>query len=419
MAIKFDPILGGLRQKEDPSEINAVSSLVTLEPTGFDHPENVVVSYNASTLKITLSGTGWKAYWRGQEVTALVTGWESVAHDAAAGTYFLQYNGSTFTWGTTVWDFDGLQIAIAYNTTTPFGLREPHGLMPHQTHKTLHETLGTYLESGGGLGDFTLASTTEAHRRPDVSETKLVDEDLPSTLAALTSKAYTWFHLTSTATVNLTVDSTEILSVTGDRPNYNQFTGGAWTQTEFPVNAYGKVFVLAVPVTADAASQKMRYLFIQPQQVSTNITTARGISVNSLNLGALSAAVPEFTFIGEILVRYAASNWTLIETNKLVGTKVSQVAISSITPAGIGAAPALLTKTVEIAVLDWAGTTAAKVVDDVLPASLLWISPVPASYDAYTVANIRATAQGTDSITFGCVNVPSVAVNVNVIIGSV
>jgi len=90
----------------------------------------------------------------------------------------------------------------------------------------------------------------------------------------------------------------------------------------------------------------------------------------------------------------------------------------ALTPAGIGAAPALLTKTVEIAVLDWSGTTAVKTVSGVLPASLLWISPVPASYDAYALANIRATAQGTNSITFECVNVPAVAVNVNVIIGS-
>jgi hypothetical protein len=78
----------------------------------------------------------------------------------------------------------------------------------------------------------------------------------------------------------------------------------------------------------------------------------------------------------------------------------------------------LSTQAVEIAVLDWSGTTAVKTVSGVLPASLLWISPVPASYDAYALANIRATAQGTDSITFGCVNVPAVAVNVNVIIGS-
>jgi len=78
----------------------------------------------------------------------------------------------------------------------------------------------------------------------------------------------------------------------------------------------------------------------------------------------------------------------------------------------------LSTQAVEIAVLDWSGTTAVKTVAGILPASLLWISPVPASYDAYALANIRATAQGTDSITFGCVNVPAVAVNVNVIIGS-
>ena len=73
------------------------------------------------------------------------------------------------------------------------------------------------------------------------------------------------------------------------------------------------------------------------------------------------------------------------------------------------------THTVEIAALDWSDKSVTKTVAGVTAASLLWISPAPASYDDYTAAQIRSTAQGVDSITFVCEATPSSAITVNVI----
>jgi hypothetical protein len=303
----------------------ATLSGIWLDPTGFDRPDLVTVSYDSTERKITLGGTGWKAYWRGAEVAALVTSWESAAHSEDDGTYFLYYNGSEFVWGTTPWDFSNLHIAIVFRDTANFCLRECHGLMPWTAHKEFHELLGTYLYSGGDLDDYTLASTTATDRRPTVDEAVIYDEDLPTTLPELATNAYARLSLSSTNTANLAVDQTEIINLSTNQPYWNEFTGGAWQQTLFTANHYGKIFVMAVPVTADTTCQKSRFVFVQPQTTSATLETIQGITPASLSLGHISSALAEYVFIGEIIIRYTAGNWQLIEVNKLTGSRQFQI----------------------------------------------------------------------------------------------
>lgn len=297
---------------------------ITKEPTGFVEPESVVVSYDGTARTITLTGTV-NAYYRGVKVPALVSGWESDPHNIADGEYFLLYNDGGFQWTTTPWNFSDLMIAFVFRDGANFCIRECHGLMAHQTHKEFHEVTGTYLKSGGDLSAFVLNSTTASERRPDIAETLIYDEDLPTVNAALTSKAYSWLYLSGANDANVSTDNTEIISVTTDQPNYNLFTGGNWTQEPFPVNAYGKIFVMAIPATADAACQKSRFVFIQPQFVSTNLSAVQARTPNNVTLGHIAAALPEYVFISEIIIRYTAGNWRLIEVNKLTGTRTTQI----------------------------------------------------------------------------------------------
>jgi len=303
---------------------------LTLEPTGFDRPDLVVVSYDSTDRKITLTGTGWKAYYRGVQVTALVNGWESAAHSEDDGEYFLYYNGTAFVWSTVAWGFDELMIAMVFRDTANFCLRECHGMMPWQVHRDFHKFRGTVLESGGDLAGFTLASTTATNRRPTINQTLIWDEDLPTTLPALATNAYAWLRLTSTNTANMTPDNAEIVNLDGNRPYWNEFTGGAWTDTLFAANEYGKIFVMAVPVTADAECQELRYVFVQPQTVSTTLSTIQALTPADVNLGHISTALSEFVYFGEIIIRWVAggtNNWSLIEVNKLTGSKVFQASI--------------------------------------------------------------------------------------------
>ena len=300
--------------------------LITKEPTGFLNPDAVNVSYDGITRTVTLTGSV-EAYYRGNLITALVSGWVSDAHDIADGQYFLNYNGTAFVWSNSQWPFDAVMIAMAYQDGSNFCLRECHGLMAWQTHQELHETLGTYLKSGGDLSNFTLASTTATNRRPQISSTIVRDEDLPTTLPALTTNAYTQLFLSGANTANILVDQTEIIPLLANNPYYNRFTGGNWIQALFPINAYGKIFIMAVPVTSDSESQKKRFIFIQPQAFSTTLANIQAITSSSVKLGHIAGALSEYVFIGEIIIRYASNNWTLISTAKLVGTKVVQASI--------------------------------------------------------------------------------------------
>lgn len=298
---------------------------ITEDPTGFIG--NPTVTYDSTTRKITLVGT-FTAYYQGELVTALIDGWESPAHADVSDNYFLRYDGTNFVFDNVSTDFfQQLQISVVqYQSAYKIALRECHSLMDWRSHFASHVNIGTSKLSGGDFSGYTLASTTAANRRPDISSTTLLDEDLQTINAALTSKAYTQRYLTSTGVKNYTLDAAEIISVTGSQPNYNQWNGSAWVQTAFPVNAYGAIFVLAIPTTSDSGSQKFRYVFVQPQTVSTTLTTIQALTPASLNLGSSTELLPEFNFIGKIIVRYAASNWTLISVEQLKGTKFNQVA---------------------------------------------------------------------------------------------
>jgi hypothetical protein len=71
---------------------------------------------------------------------------------------------------------------------------------------------------------------------------------------------------------------------------------------------------------------------------------------------------------------------------------------------------------VEIEASDWEDNEAIKTVTGVTSESIVWVSPTPASYEDYVAAEIRATAQGTNQITFKCEAEPEASVFVNVII---
>lgn len=305
---------------------------ITKDPTGFYEPENVVMSYDSTNRTVTLLGS-ISAFWRAKQVSALYSGWESTAHDTGDGVYYLYYNGIAFIWSTELWEFDYLHIArviVSNGETVKFCIRECHGFTYPPTHFNLHQNIGTSrLESSGLLTSYILDSTTAVDRRPDVNLCKLFDEDLETVLPALTSKiSYSWWYRTGTDTVNIDNDHDEIINLSANQPYWNENVSGSWQQTLLSNNSYGKIFVLAAPVTSDTTSQKYRYIFIQPQEEYLSYAGIEGVSTLDLDLGGLVDELLEFVFISEIVVQYTAGNWTIKEVNPIEGTRVSQVTVS-------------------------------------------------------------------------------------------
>jgi hypothetical protein len=78
-------------------------------------------------------------------------------------------------------------------------------------------------------------------------------------------------------------------------------------------------------------------------------------------------------------------------------------------------ADGLTSTTVTIATGDWVAKVAAKAVSGMTSTKTVWVSPAVASYANYVDAEIRATAQDTDEVTFTCETTPTESVTVNVV----
>lgn len=78
----------------------------------------------------------------------------------------------------------------------------------------------------------------------------------------------------------------------------------------------------------------------------------------------------------------------------------------------------ILQKTVTISASEWANNTVTKTVTDVTSTSLLIVAPDVASISAYTTADIKATAQGTDSVTFTCATTPTGDITINIAVAN-
>lgn len=71
--------------------------------------------------------------------------------------------------------------------------------------------------------------------------------------------------------------------------------------------------------------------------------------------------------------------------------------------------------TVSLAANSWSSKSQTATVSGVTSTSILIVSAAPESYSAWLAAGIYASSQGTNTITFTCNEVPTVAISANVL----
>jgi hypothetical protein len=361
---------------------------LTKSCSGFDNPNDVIVTYDSTARTVTLTGT-FQGYWKGEAITSLTTGWVSDPHDISpTAPLYLYYNGSAFVWSVNIWTFDVLQIAyINYNAagTFLFGIRETHGFMDWTVHKELHSTIGCYKSAGGTFSSWVASSTTAVNRRPDISSTTLQDEDLATVNPQLTSKTYTQYYLSSTLTSNYVTSANDIIPLSTANPYYNSFSTPNWGQTLMPSNSIATVWVYSIPASAGTTSQEKRYIFIQPQWITQaqsgsagNLATARANELlrqpSEVNLGDLATYSSEIVCIARITIQYTSANWTIEAITYLSGSRYSQTQQSagnflnvvttdgSLTGSGTTGDPLAVDTTLAITGLNLSGLTASELI---------------------------------------------------------
>lgn len=311
---------------ENNKWINRNFGSITKEATGFKEPENVIVSYDSVTKRITLDGSV-EAYWRSNSLPVLSAGWVSPELVTPSQTNYLYYNGTDFVWSEYPWNFYDLQIAfVSYNVSGDYvlALRECHGTMPWQAHEEFHQTVGCYLKSGGDINNYVLGSTVSADRTVHISDTVVKDEDLESFNAAHNGSYYSQISLITSASNRLLTSGVNIVKTIGNQPYYDYWNGTTWVDTPFSNNSFGVIFVVASPCTNDTISYNRRFLFTKPQTTFGSLEEAELYTTNNLTFGNPTTLPPEFVFIGKIIIRYQSANWFISKVEKITGTKSSQ-----------------------------------------------------------------------------------------------
>jgi len=172
---------------------------IDIDRCGFVENSNLALSFDDSTMILTLSAltSTWSYFRTGIKYT--ITGNKTISIPNVNGTYFIFINNTTGTLesGTTPWTLQDATLPTAIikynNTLTPkYQLAyELHtSKIDRREHLYLHSTRGTQYVNGGQLTgpDVNLAnaSNTNATSCFGISATTIADEDIFLSLAALT-----------------------------------------------------------------------------------------------------------------------------------------------------------------------------------------------------------------------------------------
>lgn len=298
--------------------------------TGWVNPDGIAVSYDSSTRKITLTGD---LRYRYQSVlNELTSPWLSDAHATTLDTsYFLRFDGANFVFDTTPWVFSELQLAyVEYGTNYKFAIREVHGFMPHECHKSDHLTIGTYRLSGLGLtaGTYAINGTTDAENRPGIDEGVLRDEDLETLVQAFEDGGtYTTIYGNASNDAVITTGVAGIVPIGTTYPQYNN----AGTLTELANNRFMNVYLIAMPVTTDAGSQAYRHMWCVGSFSYTTKTSAEAESPQ-VNVGNLSTLSPEYDVVYRLTLKTSASLGTngkfqIVAESRIGGSRANPIAI--------------------------------------------------------------------------------------------
>jgi len=300
-------------------------STITLEPTGFESPEDVVMTGDLVAHTITLSGSGSLAYVNNvpTSIDGRTTPWTSPEH---AGVYpgsrqiFLQSDGVTTEWSVDSFDYKKVQIAIGIlNRTTgavEFYQREIHGFIGWENHKNQHLGIGTQHISGGDESTIVLNSTTEANRRPTVSASSCLDEDNPFP-APTVAGSYTIMNIGADG-AQWSTGNADIIPLLSNRPYWNN----GIVQTLLDTTRFTVVYELENPGLLVHGR-----IFVQGQAQYNTITDARNAQPASLNLDGFNAS--ELVFVRKYIIKYTSANWIVADKITILGTKVSQISFPS------------------------------------------------------------------------------------------
>jgi hypothetical protein len=300
-------------------EVNYARGQVGKEPTGFPNQTDSTMSFTDGTRTFTIDKavTSFDFYHTGVKYTKSAA--ETLVITDTTGTHYVYYDSTGTLQESVNPTSDTLEelmedecfcSVIYWNATDGasyyFG-DERHGIqMDGSTHAWAHFSSGAaYVAPGLALGDILADQdgSLDTHAQLSLSAGFMEDEDLFFTIAALSAPANIPVMYREAAAGRWVKDAATnfpVKSFSGGsgRLAYNQYTGGAWQQTEVAQLR----FVLAhIAVTSEYTSGD-RYVAIQGQQTYNTAGEARdGADTELANLVLSGLPSPEMLFIGTVI----------------------------------------------------------------------------------------------------------------------
>jgi len=236
------------RWADDTEQFDAMQN-----PTGFQNRTESTIAFDDGLLTFTVAPVaGSFSYWINGVKFEKTTPQTQVIPDTE-GLYFFYFDGENIGYATSVTTalfYDYALIAVIYwNATDNEHILlgdERHAMMPPSVHYLWHRTFGTAWIDGLALTDLLVdqSGDVDTHAQLGYSAGEIRDEDLGFTPAADAAPTQIpvfhkdgalglWRRFTAT---NFPVRS--YLGLGTNRLAWNEFTGGAWQQTEATNNDY-------------------------------------------------------------------------------------------------------------------------------------------------------------------------------------
>jgi len=345
---KLNPFTGKLQKIVD-----AFKSIgfLTGQLTGFPNRTDSTYSWDDGTLTFSIEPTGSSFEFWNRGIKRTVTSTQSIVGDGtdftiAEGTWYFYYDpDGVLSASQTQWDFfDGTAfISVGYWDDTnsvmigmaPGDERHSHRRNP-EWHWDQHERIGAWYEWG-----LTPTVTVDGNGSLDshaeiaaVTAGEIHDEDIEHEIDQTTSWQMLYFSGAG-ALLRATAASVAAVDVTATRPNYNEFTGGAWQVTEVDNTKFTLTHLIAI-------HNEIFKLMGQNQYVSA-VAAQAGAETEILNISTGMIPLPETVYLATFIIQCQDSytnsynarlistaegddfvDWRLVELTANGGTSANQ-----------------------------------------------------------------------------------------------
>jgi hypothetical protein len=244
-------------------------------------------------------------------------------HADAENGYFYYYDeDGVFQVSTTPWDLrEHAPVAYVYyrNASQYVAYEERHTIYRDAgLHAYLHSSMGTQIDSGFALSNYTLNTDSDAANTPDVASGVIRDEDLRHAISAVVAGAYTKAYRTGSGSWQISTAQASPYFSAGSYVQYNQLSG-TWQLTALGNGEFVNYYIYLTP----SLEASKRVLFIPGQAKYSTLAAAQAESALAVDLGSLISQ--EIVAVWKITL---ATNAGYSSTGKIQIREVTRISLS-------------------------------------------------------------------------------------------